>query len=154
MLRFLPAAAALFVFSALFLTACGPRAATVDEYNTRLVVLPDGYKVRAEVAISAEDMLRGMKYRESLDEDRGMLFLHNREGNYPYWMYEVKVALDLIWLDKDRRIVQIVHQAPPCPGPQEKCLTYGGAFKALYVLELKAGTAKKHNLKAGMVLDF
>lgn len=154
MLRFPPAVASLACLVAAFLSGCGPRAATVDEYNTRLIVLPNGHKIRAEVAITQEEMLRGMKYRDSLDEDRGMLFLHNREGNYPYWMYEVKIPLDLIWLDKDRKIVQLVHQAPPCPGPPEKCLSYGGAFKALYVLELKAGMAKKHNLKPGMTLDF
>jgi uncharacterized membrane protein (UPF0127 family) len=154
MSRSAPTPAFIFCLAALSLAGCGPRAATVEEYNTRLVVFPNGHKIRAELAVSAEEMLRGMKYRDSLDENRGMLFLHNKAGKYPYWMYEVKVPLDLLWLDRDRKIVQLIHQAPPCPGPPEKCLSYGGAFEALYVLELKAGTAKKHNLKPGMTLDF
>jgi uncharacterized membrane protein (UPF0127 family) len=69
-------------------------------------------------------------------------------------MFQVRVALDLIWMDKGKRIVQIVHKAPPCPGPKEKCPSYGGAFPSSFVLEIPAGTAASNGLKPGMVLDF
>jgi hypothetical protein len=83
-----------------------------------------------------------------------MLFMHSKEGSYAHWMYEVLVPLDMIWMDKDRRIVQLVHKAPPCPGPKDKCLSYGGQYPAIYVLELPAGTAARHGLKPGVQLDF
>ena len=126
----------------------------MEDFTTRVVTLPNGKKIRAELAMNPEDVMRGMKYRESLAPDRGMLFVHGKMGSYRYWMYEVKVPLDLIWMDTNRKIVQMVHNAPPCAGPPEKCPAYGGGQQALYVLELLAGTAAKQNLHPGDVLDF
>jgi uncharacterized membrane protein (UPF0127 family) len=147
---------AAFLVSALslLLVNCGGTVATSDTYGTRLVKFPDGKEIRAEVMLHREDLVRGMKYRESLPEGRGMLFIHGKSGRYPYWMYEVKVPLDILWLDQNRSIVQLIHQVPPCPGPRERCPVYGGQFDALYVLEIPAGSAKKHGLRPGMILEF
>lgn len=139
----------------LALAGCGGnQAPSSSNYNTREVTFPNGKKVLAELAVHPADVLRGMKYRDSLAEDRGMLFIHEREGKYPYWMFEVKIPLDMIWMDRQHTVVQLVHQVPPCPGPEEKCLSYGGQFNAVYVLELAAGVAAKNNIKPGMKLDF
>jgi hypothetical protein len=139
-----------------FLSACSDKGRPLDasQIDTMQVKFPDGFTIRAEIMVREEDLFKGMKFRPSLAEDRGMIFMHGKEDFYPYWMYEVLVPLDLIWLDKDRRIVQLIHQAPPCPGPREKCLSYGGQFKAIFVLEVPAGTAAKHGLKPGMQLEF
>ncbi len=140
---------------ALVLAGCGGgNGPSSENYNTRVVTLPNGQKIVAELAVHPADVMRGMKYRDSLAEDHGMLFIHTKEGKYPYWMYEVKVPLDMIWMDHSRTVVQLIHQVPPCPGPQEKCLSYGGAFNAVYVLEVAAGVAAKNNIKPGMKLDF
>jgi len=133
---------------------CGDGAATADDYYTKPVVFPNGTRIRAELAMHPKDVMRGMKYRDTLARDRGMLFFHGEPGFYPYWMYEVKVPLDMIWMDKDRKIVQIVHKAPPCPGPPDKCMSYGGQFSATYILELPAGTAAENGLRPGMILEF
>jgi uncharacterized membrane protein (UPF0127 family) len=138
----------------LLLAACSERSIASDELNTRLLTFPNGQKVRAEFVSHPKDVMRGMKYRDSLAPDRGMLFQHGREGLFRYWMYEVRIPLDIIWLDSRGVIVQVVHNAPPCPGPQEKCPSYGGAFKAIQVLELAAGAATKNALKPGMRLDY
>ena len=144
--------AALALFACL--AACGPAPGTVTELNVRTIRFPDGTSIKADLAVLEADLVKGMKYRESLDEDRGMLFIYANEGMYPFWMYEVKVPLDMLWLDKDRKIVQLVHQCPPCAGPPAQCPSYGGQVMAQYILEVKAGVAKKHGLRPGMVLDF
>lgn len=125
-----------------------------EQVNTVKVSFPNGFTIRAEMMTRSEDLLKGMKFRPSLAADRGMLFVHGKEASYQYWMHEVLVPLDMIWLDKNRRVVQIVHRAPPCPGPREKCPSYGGQFTAIYILEVPAGTAAKQGLKPGMQLDF
>lgn len=138
------------------LSGCSNRGPTIDasDLNTVEIRLPDGFKIRAEMMIRAEELLKGMKFRQSLAADRGMLFMHSREGRYQHWMHEVLVPLDMIWMDRDRRIVQLVHNAPPCPGPKEKCLSYGGQYISIYILEVPAGTAARHGLKPGTQLDF
>jgi len=139
----------------LALSACGPdSASSVKDLNTRTVTLPDGTKFRAELVTAEADLMRGLKYRDSLAGDAAMLFAYGKPGFYRYWMFEVKFPIDIIWLDRNRRIVQLVHKAPPCPGPDVKCPLYGGEFESLFVVEFNAGTAMKHNLKPGMVINF
>ncbi|MEJ5369816.1 MAG: DUF192 domain-containing protein [Bryobacteraceae bacterium] len=138
------------------LSACGgpERAMRPEDYNTVPVRLPSGKVIRAEQLVQPEELARGMMYRDELPEDRGLIFYHGKPGRYPYWMYQVKVPLDIVWLDGQKRVVQVVHQAPPCPGPQDRCLAYGGAFDALYVLEVRAGVAKANGLRPGAQVEF
>jgi uncharacterized membrane protein (UPF0127 family) len=138
--------------AALLLAACNSKPISVDQFNTRIVTLPDGFEVRAEIMSHPEDMLRGMMFRDSLAEDRGMLFLHGEPGNYPYWMYQVKVPLDIIWMDMRGRIVEISADTPPCETKASACPKFGGNEVAAIILELKAGSAAKHNLRVGMRL--
>jgi uncharacterized membrane protein (UPF0127 family) len=138
----------------LALAGCSTKPTTFDEYNTRVVTLPGGKQVRAEVMVSEMDMTRGMMCRDSLAPDRGMLFMHRSPGNYRYWMYQVRIPLDLIWMDHDRQIVEIVADAPPCKTAADQCPTYGGRRRAQYVLELAGGMAARYGLKVGDYLDF
>jgi uncharacterized membrane protein (UPF0127 family) len=140
----------------LFLAGCTEKGevSEVGEINAVKIRFPSGFTVRAEMVTSTAEVLKGMKFRASLAADRGMLFVHGKPGNYHYWMYEVLIPLDMIWLDKDRRVVQLIHKAPPCPGPKEKCMAYGGNFPAVYILEVPAGTAAREGLKPGMQLEF
>lgn len=140
-----------------FLTACtdSKKTATLEDLYTREVRMPNGEKYRVEVATSKFDMSRGMMFRDSLAPDRGMLFIHGEPGLYPYWTYQVRIPLDLIWLDQNRLISEIVPNAQPCKMESaSKCPKYGGNRRALFVLELNAGQAAKHNLKPGDRLDF
>jgi hypothetical protein len=147
---------ALFAMIALglVLTGCGDSTVSTEDDHTRVVTLPDGAKIRVEVMIRPEDMARGMMFRESLAPDRGMLFIHGSEGNYPYWMFQVKIPLDLLWLDASRTIVEIRENTPPCPAGSKKCPTYGGKYPAQFILELAAGSVAKHSLRVGNALMF
>jgi uncharacterized membrane protein (UPF0127 family) len=138
----------------LLLAGCGDDARTVEDLRSRTVTLPGGQTVKAEMKMHRQDILTGMKYRESLPPDRGMLFMYGKPGAYSFWMYEVKIPLDIIWMDQNRRIVEIYQNAQPCPGPPEKCLVYGGSRESMYVLELAGGMVKRYNLAVGQQLDF
>jgi uncharacterized protein len=144
----------LFV-SMLSTVACADRTITMDDFRTRLITLPNGKSIRAEVVTHPTEMMRGMMFRDSLAEDRGMLFVHGSEGQFPYWMYQVRIPLDIIWLDRNQRIVEISAKTPPCPSAKAtECPQFGGQQKALFILELAGGVAAKHGLKAGDVLNF
>src|SRR5208337_4920924 len=142
--------------AAVVLSGCGGRPDEgLKALNLRDVRLPDGRIIHAETAIDPADLQRGLMFRESLAPDRGMLFVHHAEGQYPYWMYNCKISLDMIWMDRERHIVEIAGNVPPCPpGPPEQCPNYGGHAPAMFVLELAAGQASKHALKSGQVIGF
>lgn len=139
--------------SLLALAGCGNKQA-IEEYYTQTVTLPNGKEIRAEVVIDRMDIMRGLMFRDSLAPDRGMLFVHGRPDKYTYWMYQVKIPLDIIWMDANRRIVEISANTPPCQTQASKCPHYGGNENALFVLELAGGVAAKHGLQLGDQLTF
>jgi uncharacterized membrane protein (UPF0127 family) len=147
--------AALIVTAAGFFAAgCGSSNIT-DELDLSQVTFPNGVKINAETMRSEAELMRGLMFRESLPSGRGMLFIHAKENNFHYWMYQTKIPLDVIWMDHDRRIVEMALDTPPCPSSSAReCPNYGGNYKSKYVLEVNAGIARKNGLKNGDVLDF
>ena len=141
----------------LTLAGCAGGLKTVKpgEIQGTAIRLPDGTTVMAETMRHEMDVRRGMMFRDSLPEGRGMLFVHGSPGMYAYWMYQVKIPLDIVWLDANRRIVEISANTPPCPFKSAReCPNFGGAQTSLYVLELPAGAVQKHGLKTGDRLLF
>ena len=126
----------------------------MDEFSTTKVRLPDGTVIRAEVMRKDVDMMRGMMFRESLPEDRGMLFIHGSPGKYQYYMYKVKIPLDIVWMDARKNVVEIAENAQPCTTAASQCPKYGGTKEALIILELAGGAAKKHGVQVGARIDF
>ena len=116
------------------------------------VLFPDGFVVHVELAADDENRAQGLMYRDQLRPGTGMLFLFAEEGEYPFWMKNTKIPLDMIWIDSNRRIAHIAHDVPPCQ--IDDCPSYPPHALARYVLEVSAGVAKQHGLKDGDVLRF
>ncbi|HKR65023.1 MAG TPA: DUF192 domain-containing protein [Thermoanaerobaculia bacterium] len=116
------------------------------------VVLPDHTIVAVEIAADEETRAQGLMYRDQLRPNAGMLFFFPEEGEYPFWMKNTRIPLDMIWIDSNRKIVHVAHDVPPCQ--IEDCPSYPPNAKARYVLEVAAGVAKQHGLKDGDVLQF
>jgi uncharacterized protein len=100
------------------------------------------------------EMERGMMFRDALPPRRGLLFVHRKAGYYRYFMSNVKVPLDIIFMDPHRQIVDISADTPPCTTKPEDCLLYGGYHLEQYVLELRAGEARRLGLQKGQTLRF
>jgi uncharacterized protein len=116
------------------------------------VVFPDGFVVHVELAADDENRAQGLMYRDQLRPGTGMLFLFPQEGEYPFWMKNTRIALDMIWIDSNKRIAHIAHDVQPCQ--IEDCPSYPPHAQARYVLEVSAGVARAHGLKSGDVLRF
>jgi uncharacterized protein len=146
---------ALSLCGVLFLISCDGGNSKVEDLTTTEITLPNGNKVQAEMMVRPVDLARGLMFRNSLAADRGMLFIHSKEDSYQYWMYQVRFPLDIIWMSKDRRIVEISANTPPCTAKSANdCPHYGGNVPALFVLELNAGQAAKQGLRPGDTLLF
>ena len=103
---------------------------------------------RVEIADSLGKMSRGLMGREGLGKDQGMLFVFGRDGKHPFWMLNMKFSIDIIWLDKDGKIVHIANSAKPCKS-MFSCRQIEPRENSRYVLEFAAGTAKRINAKRG-----
>jgi uncharacterized membrane protein (UPF0127 family) len=116
------------------------------------VLLPDGATVQVELATDEATRAQGLMFRDHLADDRGMLFFFPESGEYPFWMKNTLIPLDMIWIDDQRRIAHVASNVPPCKA--DPCPNYPPNAKAKYVLELAAGVAAKHHLANGQGLRF
>ncbi len=143
------------VLLALGLAGCGGGdSSAVEDLTARTVTLPHGQKIRAEVVTTPDRMAQGLMFRDSIAPGRGMLFIHAEPGIYTYWMYQVRIPLDIVWMSNEHRIVEISADTPPCKTKASQCPTFGGHATARYVLELAGGMAKKYGLERGDRIDF
>lgn len=118
------------------------------------VKLPDGTRISALLRITPQEQATGMMFRTSLPKDEGMLFLHTNEDKRSYWMFQCEIPLDIIWMDRQKRIVEMSKNTPPCREKAENCPSYGGQETSLFVLELAAGMADEHGLRVGDAIQF
>jgi uncharacterized membrane protein (UPF0127 family) len=116
------------------------------------VFLPNAFAITAEVAISDEERQLGLMFREKLNSDQGMLFVFKDEDLHFFWMKNMKFSIDILWLDRKKRIVHVERNVPPCKKPP--CASYSSKIPAMYVLEIQAGLADKNKLKLYDRLEF
>lgn len=112
-------------------------------------------KVDAKVASKASERKKGLSKQESLPLSSGMLFVFENGGLYPFWMKDMRFAIDIIWIDEDKRIVSITQNAPPEPDRDDDELTlYEPTAAAKYALEINAGLAGRNGLEVGDIVNF
>jgi hypothetical protein len=100
--------------------------------------------IEAEVADTTLKRIKGLMFRESLEKEKGMLFLFDDDGYHGIWMMNMKFPIDIIWIDSDHKIVDIVKNAQPC---KVLCPSYKPKEKARYVIEVNAGFTDRHSIK-------
>jgi uncharacterized membrane protein (UPF0127 family) len=126
--------------------------ATLTSKKFVKIYFPDGDSISAELAVTPQERERGLMFRKRMEFDQGMLFIFNEEGFYSFWMKNMAIPLDFIWLDKEKRIVHMEQNVPPCE--KEPCPTYSSKVPAMFFVELKAGSIEKRQLKIYDRLDF
>jgi hypothetical protein len=109
-------------------------------------ILPNGTTIHLEVAKTPQQQAMGLMYRPALPDDRGMLFGFPSPQPVSFWMKNVPVPLDMVFLQNG--VVKYIHaSAPPCTS--EPCPTYGPKTPIDKVIELRSGRAAELKLKVG-----
>ena len=114
-----------------------------------LIQTPDGSTIYAEIADTPEKRSRGLMFRTNMAPDRGMLFTFSEPGMHTFWMKNTKMALDILWLDQEGKIVHIEHEVPVCDRADNLCPRYRSTTPAYFVLELRGGQVEKLNMQKG-----
>lgn len=103
--------------------------------------------VSVEVVSKQEDLERGLMFRASMDQDKGMLFVFGSDDKYKFWMKNMHFSLDILWLSVDQHIVYIGANIPACKN--DPCPVYDPGQNARYVLELNSGYTASRYWKVG-----
>lgn len=100
-----------------------------------------------EIADDNSERAAGLMFRETMDDDHGMLFVFPETREVAFWMKNTPMPLDLIFIGQDGKIRGILpgepfSEAPISPGEPVR-----------FVLELKRGTAEQTGIKDGDMLS-
>ena len=112
-----------------------------------------GQRYQVELAKDDAERARGLMFRDAMEADHGMLFIHDAQEPQSYWMKNTKIPLDILYFDNDRKLVSQQRDVPPC-SLGDACPPYPSNALARYVLELNAGQAEKLKLQDGAVMTF
>lgn len=103
-------------------------------------------RIGLEVANTPEEQATGLMFRTELPDDRGMLFPIAPARNVRFWMRNVLIELDMVFL-REGVVQAIIPNVPPCFS--ETCPNYGPDVPVDAVIELKGGSAAQLGLKVG-----
>ncbi len=106
-----------------------------------------GEEIFLEVATTPQQQAIGLMYRDALPADRGMLFPLGRPRPVSFWMKNVPVPLDMVFVYQGE-IQAIAVDVPPCLA--DPCPTYGPDGQLIdQVIELRAGRSVELGLGVG-----
>lgn len=106
-------------------------------------------RVRVEIADEPAEQQRGLMYRTALGEDRGMLFVFDRERRLSFWMRNTLIPLSIAYIDSEGRIVDIQDMKPLDDAPPH----YVSAEPAMYALEVNRGFFEEHEVDVGDTVE-
>jgi uncharacterized membrane protein (UPF0127 family) len=99
---------------------------------------------KVEIADEEPERRNGLMNRPSMRRDRGMLFQFEEESERSFWMKNTYIALDIIYIARDGRIVSIAARTTPF---SEAPIASMGAANG--VLEINGGLAEELGIRAG-----
>lgn len=104
-----------------------------------------------EAAVTPAAKIKGLGGRARLGENKGMLFIYDQSApNRCIWMKDMRFAIDIVWLDANKKVVHLEHAIPPSSYPADFC----AADASRYIIELNAGEAKRAGIAPGNTLRF
>ena len=98
-----------------------------------------------EIVDTVKKRQKGLSGRKFLEESRGMLFIYNEVSFGGIWMKDMLFSIDIIWLDKDLRVVSIKENATPNSYPE----VFRPVQEVWYVFEVNAGAVEKSGIIIG-----
>lgn len=133
----------LAVIGGVIFTTTMSRAPVVNDLVT---VEINGHIIRAELAQSPQEHYQGLSNRETLDPNRGMLFVFKELGHKSFVMREMNFPLDIIFISNDTITDVFSDLAPEGSQPEN---IYQSSQPVNLVLEVRAGYCQTQGIKPG-----
>jgi len=112
-----------------------------------------GKTYQLEIAKTIPQQAKGLMNRTSLCQNCGMIFVFGLELPQAFWMKNTLIPLDIIFLDKNGKIINIVTATPQSAVSDNQLRLYRSTAPAKFVIELNAGDATKLSLVPDNIID-
>lgn len=151
--RRLFAALATLAMIVLLISSCSAQSANSQDTNKpnpqlKTVMLKAGdIQIKVEVAATELERTRGLMFRKSLADGKGMLFVFDSDQKVAFWMKNTSLPLSVAYIGSDGTIHQILDLVPFSEEPRS------ADRSVRYALEVPQGWFAKVGLKAGDRLE-
>jgi uncharacterized protein len=146
----------LLTLLALFtLWAC--QSESQDPLKFLILKTPQGESIQTKLVYTPADMEQGLSgvKPEDFDDDEGMLFFYLSEEEKHFWMPDTYMDLDIFYLDKDLKILDVNRKVPHYVGrANADLIPRARPVWARHVLEMKASSPLSARLKVGDQLQW
>jgi uncharacterized membrane protein (UPF0127 family) len=105
----------------------------------------------ARLANTPDLRAKGLSGLSDLSADQALIMAYPSDSKWQIWMKDMKVPIDILWLNQDKRIIYIVMNVSPDNGTDN---VFEPKTDARYVIELPAGSVDNLNIKSGTTAVF
>lgn len=102
-----------------------------------------GHLLTVEIAHTEATRSRGLMFRQSMDENRGMLFIFPQPGRHGMWMMNTDIPLSVAFVDEKGVILNIADMTP------RTATAHRSTGTAKYAIETNLGWFAARNVKPG-----
>ena len=129
--------------------ACQPKAADTSPFGLRIAELKiSNVPLTVEIADTPQASENGLMFRDSLPEDRGMLFLFEQPKKASFWMRNTKIPLSIAYIDSTEKILEIKSM-----NPLDETVVPSSSDHVAYALEVNQGWFVRHGISSGAKID-
>lgn len=127
---------------------------TLKEENYVEIFISEGSPIKVNVEVADNDIKRasGLSKRKYLGDYDGMLFIFEEKTSRPFWMKDMLINLDILFLDESGFIVEIAPDNEICT--EYHCPQISSLHMYKYVLEVNAGFCKSNAVQVGQNVVF
>jgi len=121
------------------------------------LVTPSGDIIQTTLAIDPKDQEQGLSgvKPEDFKDDQGMLFFYVEDEERHFWMPDTYFDLDLFYLDKDLKVIDVIRKLPFYVGRANLDLVpRARGVWCRHTLEMKAASEISQRLKLGDTLKW
>jgi uncharacterized membrane protein (UPF0127 family) len=121
------------------------------------LTLPSGRQLKIDLALTVPEQRRGVSGIRAKDfaGDRGILFVYWGYARRQLWMPDTYFDLDIFFLDKDLKIIDVERDVPHYPGRQNPSkIPRTKKVLSAHVLEMKSDSPLAKELKSGHRLQW
>jgi hypothetical protein len=128
------------------LASCAGKKAVTDSPNpilTTATLKVGSAQVLAEIARTEVERERGLMFRKTLDDGKGMLFIFDKDDQLAFWMKNTLIPLSLAYIASDGTIRQIAGLEP------QSLATVQAERSVRYALEVPKGWFDRAGVRVG-----
>jgi uncharacterized protein len=133
----------------LLFAGCQPKIVQNSAFGLRVAELKiSNVPLTAEIADTPQAAENGLMFRDSLPENRGMLFIFEQPKKASFWMRNTKIPLSIAYIDANGKILEIKSMSP-----MDETVVPSTSDDVAYALEVNQGWFARHAIPSGAKVD-